>query len=145
MIFWMTFLTGLSALTREILKNNVHFCCAVQSIEWDVLLCISHQPFPISHVRLQYSLLNIYSTFGWLNCVGRDTWGKNSACNQWVGPWSCSVQNWLRFSLLCLILSFLVSKTVSIIVCWHFPCLIKLFGERHLRGKLCMVSVEWVV
>ena len=109
----MTFLTGLSVLTREILKNNVHFCCAVQSTEWDVLLCTSQQPFPTSHVRLQYSLLNRYSTFGWLNCVGRDTWGKNSACYQWAGPWLCNVQNWLRVSLLCLILSFLASKTVS--------------------------------
>ena len=54
----MTFLTGLSVLTREILKNNVHFCCAVQSTEWDILLCTWHQPFPTSHVRLQYSLLN---------------------------------------------------------------------------------------
>ena len=94
---------------------------------------------------LQYSLINRYSTFGWLNCVGRDTWGKNSACYQWVGPWLCNVQNWLRVSLLCLILSFLASKTVSIIVCWHFLCLIKLCGERHLREKLCMVSVEWIV
>ena len=141
----MTFLTGLSVLTREILKNNVHFCCAVQSTEWDVLLCTSHQPFPTSHVQLQYSLLNRYSTFGWLNCVGRDTWGKNSACYQWAGPWLCNVQNWLRVSLLCLILSFLASKTVSIIVCWHFLCLTKLCGERHLREKLCMVSVEWIV
>ena len=82
--------------------------------------------------------VNRYSTFG---CVGRDTSGKNSACYQWVGPWLCNVQNWLSVSLLCLILSFLASKTVSIIVCWHFLCLIKLCGERHLREKLCMVSV----
>ena len=120
----MIFLDDLShwfiSVNQRNFINNVHFCCSIQSTEWDVLLCTSHQPFPISHVWLQYSLLNKYSTFGWLSYVGRDTWGKNSACYQWVRPWLCNEQNWLRVSLLSLILSFQASKTVSIIVCWHF-------------------------
>ena len=144
----MIFLDDLShwfiGVNQRHFQNNVHFCCWVQSTEWDVVLSTSHQPFSTSHVRLQYSLLNRYSTFGWFRSVGRDTWGKNLACYQWVGPWLCNVQNWLRVSLLCLILSFLASKTVSIIVCWHFLWL-SYVGKDTWGEKLCMVSVEWVV
>ena len=44
-------------------ENNAHFRCPLQSTECDVLLLwISHQPFLTSHVWLQYSLLNRYST-----------------------------------------------------------------------------------
>ena len=53
-------------------------------------------------------------------------------------------KNWLCVSLLCWILQFHASKTISITVYWHFLCLIKQCGKRHLREKLCMLSVsEW--
>ena len=74
---------------------------------------------------------------------GETPQGKNSACYRWVGPWLSNVPNWLRVSLLCLILYFLAIKIVSIIVCWHSLCLIKLCGERHLREKLGIAISEW--
>ena len=54
----MTFLTGLSVLIREILKNNVHFLLR-RSVYWMRRFALYFTPaIPTSHVRLQYSLLN---------------------------------------------------------------------------------------
>ena len=218
----MTFLTGLSVLTREIFEKQCPFLLR-RSVYWMRRFALYFTPaIPTSHVRLQYSLLNSlrlrqngphfaddifkciflnknvwipikislkfvpkgpinnipalvqimawrrpgnrplsepmsvslpthicvtrpqwvnrYSTFG---CVGRDTSGKNSACYQWAGPWLCNVQNWLSVSLLCLILSFLASKTVSIIVLAFSLFDKTMWGktpqEKTLHG-ICLVS-----